>query len=133
METTPPVYHPQTKLTPIHSIKLACCGFCSNLQLQAEQHSEEDKKETKEANGQADQPSEQSPLPGRVVELLTARNRTAALHALWRGGGGDSQEGHIKCLRSSWKLSEMFVLNVILNAVNYFIVFIHTTFFFAKE
>lgn len=55
-----------------------------NLQLQAEQHSEEDKTETQEADGQADQPSEQGSLPGWVIELLAARYGTAALYALQR-------------------------------------------------
>lgn len=61
------------------------CVISSNLQFQAEEHSEEDKAETEEADGQADQPSEQSSLPGRVVELLTARYGTAALHSLQSG------------------------------------------------
>lgn len=53
-----------------------------NLQFQAQEHSEEDKAETEEADGQADQPSEQCSLPGRIVELFTARYGTAALHPL---------------------------------------------------
>lgn len=60
-----------------------CCVICSNLQFQAEEHGEEDKAETEKADGQADQPSEQSSLPRWVVELLTARYGTAALHSLW--------------------------------------------------
>lgn len=55
-----------------------------NLQFQAEEHSEKDKTETEEADGQADQPSEHSPFPGRVVELLTACYGTAALYTLQR-------------------------------------------------
>lgn len=66
------------------SIKLECCVICSDLQFQAEEHGEEDKTETEEADGQADQPPEHSSLPGWVVELLTACNRTAALHSLQR-------------------------------------------------
>lgn len=58
--------------------------WVSNLQFQAEEHSKEDKAETEEADGQADQPSEQSSLPGWVVELLTASYRTATLHSLQR-------------------------------------------------
>lgn len=58
--------------------------MCSDLQFQAEEHGEEDETETEEADGQADQPPEQGSLPGRVVELLTACNGTAALHTLQR-------------------------------------------------
>lgn len=76
-----PIYQPQTA-TQFLVIELDCCVICSNLQFQAEEHSEEDKAETEQADGQADQPSEQSSLPGRVVELLTARYGTAALHSL---------------------------------------------------
>ena len=76
-----PIYQPQTA-TQFLVIELDCCVICSNLQFQAEEHSEEDKAETEQADGQADQPSEQSSLPGRVVELLTARYGTAALHTL---------------------------------------------------
>lgn len=59
-----------------------------HLQFQAEQHGEEDETEAEEADGQADQPSEQSSLPGRVVELLTARYGTAALYSLHGEEGG---------------------------------------------
>lgn len=62
--------------------------ICSDLQFQAEEHGEEDKAETEEADGQADQPSKQSSLPGRVVELLTACYGTAALHSLQREQSG---------------------------------------------
>ncbi len=65
--------------------------ICANLQFQAEEHSEEDKTKAEEADGQADQPSEQSSLPGRVVELLTARYGTAALHSLQRQQRKNSQ------------------------------------------
>lgn len=75
------------------SIKLACCVICSDLQFQAEEHSEEDKTETEEADGQADQPSEQSSLPGWVVELLTACHGTAALHSLQRQQRKKKQSG----------------------------------------
>lgn len=60
---------------------------CSNLQFQAEEHRQEDEAEAEEADGQTDQPSEQSSLPGRVVELLAAGNGTAALHSLQRQHG----------------------------------------------
>lgn len=56
----------------------------SNLQFQAEEHGQEDEAEAKEADGQTDQPSEQSPLPGWVVELLTAGDGTATFHPLQR-------------------------------------------------
>lgn len=59
-----------------------------HLQFQAEQHCEEDETEAEEADGQADQPSEQSSLPGWVVELLAARDGTAALDSLHREQGG---------------------------------------------
>lgn len=55
---------------------------CSNLQFQAEEHRQEDEAEAKEADGQTDQPSEQSSLPGGVVELLAAGYGTAAFHPL---------------------------------------------------
>lgn len=57
---------------------------CSNLKFQAEEHRQEDEAEAKEADGQTDQPSEQSSLPGWVVELLTAGYGTAAFHPLQR-------------------------------------------------
>lgn len=72
------------KLVPIRLIRLV---VCSNLQFQAEEHRQEDETETEEADGQADQPSEQSSLPGRVVELLAACYGTAALHSLQRQHG----------------------------------------------
>lgn len=62
-----------------------------HLQFQAEQHCKEDKTEAEQADGQADQPSEQSSLPGWVVELLTASYGTAALYSLHRGEGGPEQ------------------------------------------
>lgn len=79
-----PIDQTQTVSTPFPVIEAACGVLGVYLQFQAEEHSEEDKAETEEADGQADQPSEQSSLPGRVVELLTARYGTAALHSLQR-------------------------------------------------
>lgn len=79
-----PFIGPRLISTQFPSIRLARFVICPNLQFQAEEHSEEDKTETEEADGQADQPSEQSSLPGRIVELLTARYGTAALHSLQR-------------------------------------------------
>lgn len=70
--------------SPFLSISLTRSVMGADLQLQAKEHGEEDKAEAEEADGQADQPSEQSSLPGRVVELLTARDGTAALHSLQR-------------------------------------------------
>ncbi len=88
-------YHPYL-LAPDYissfSLQYTCTlVICANLQFQAEEHSEEDKTKAEEADGQADQPSEQSSLPGRVVELLTARYGTAALHSLQRQQRKNSQ------------------------------------------
>lgn len=63
----------------------------SNLQFQTEQHGQEDKTETQQADGQADQPSEHCPLPRWVVEFLTARDRTAPLHSLDSSGTGNGE------------------------------------------
>lgn len=60
--------------------------FSTHLQFQAEQHREKDKTEAEEADGQADQPSEQRSFPGWIIELLAAGYGTAALHSLHRGG-----------------------------------------------
>lgn len=60
--------------------------FSPHLQFQAEQHHEKDKTEAEEADGQADQPSEERSFPGWIIELLTACYGTAALHSLHRGG-----------------------------------------------
>lgn len=54
----------------------------TDLQLKADEHNQEDKTETEDADGQADQPPEQTPPPRRIVELLTSRYRTAALDSL---------------------------------------------------
>lgn len=78
------IYQLQTISTTVLFLELARCVICSDLQFQAEEHSEEDKTEAEEADGQADQPSEQGSLPGWVVELLTACYGTAALHTLQR-------------------------------------------------
>lgn len=78
------IHEPQTVTT--QSLSITYKGFvsCPNLQFEAEQHSEENKTETEEADGQADQPSEHSSLPGWVIELLTARYWTASLDSLQR-------------------------------------------------
>lgn len=71
------------------SIYISLVSFrelCSpHLQFQAEQHREKDKTEAEEADGQADQPSEQRSFPGWIIELFTACYGTAALHSLHRG------------------------------------------------
>lgn len=56
----------------------------TDLELEADEHDQEDKADTQDTHGQADQPPEQAPPPGRVVELLPASDGTAALHSLSR-------------------------------------------------
>lgn len=56
----------------------------TDLQLEADEHDQEDKADTQHAHGQADQPPEQAPPPRRIVELFTACYGAAALHSLSR-------------------------------------------------
>lgn len=63
-----------------HQLSRVFCG--ANLQFQTEQHDEEDKTEAEEADGEADQPSEHSPLPWRIVELFTACYGAATFYTL---------------------------------------------------
>lgn len=56
----------------------------TDLQLEADEHDQEDKADAEDANGQTDQPPEQTPPPRRVVVFLTSRYGTAALHPLQR-------------------------------------------------
>lgn len=54
----------------------------TDLQLKADEHDQEDKAETQDADGQADQPPEHAPPPWRIVELLSSCDGTAALDSL---------------------------------------------------
>lgn len=54
----------------------------ADLQLKTDEHDEEDKAEAEDTYGQADQPSEHTPAPCRIVKLLTSRYGAAALHSL---------------------------------------------------
>lgn len=56
----------------------------TDLELEADEHDQEDKADTQDTHGQADQPPEQAPPPRRVVELLPASDGAAALHSLSR-------------------------------------------------
>lgn len=114
-----PFIGPRLISTQSLSIRLARFVICPNLQFQAEEHSEEDKTETEEADGQADQPSEQSSLPGRIVELLTARYGTAALHSLQRQQRTREQPGSLFVFchdcNQLQNISDMSVQNVLRN------------------
>lgn len=56
----------------------------ADLELEADEHHQEDKADAQDTHGQADQPPEQAPPPRRVVELFAAGYGTAALHPLSR-------------------------------------------------
>ncbi len=58
----------------------------TDLQLKTDEHDQEDKAETEDTDGQADQPSEHTPPPRRIVKLLTSCYGTAALDSLQREG-----------------------------------------------
>lgn len=57
-------------------------GLSADLQLEADEHSQEDEAKAEDADGQADEAAEGPSLPGWVVRLFTACHWTAPLHTL---------------------------------------------------